>query len=51
MNISLMIDITQAPLRTLSEKSRILSSTCQTSGTTFFPSLFMTASLGARSAT
>lgn len=43
--------ITQEPLRTLSENSLILSRTFQTSGTTFFPSLWITASLGARRAT
>lgn len=43
--------ITHEPLRTLSENSLILSRTDQTSGTTFFPSLWITLSLGARRAT
>lgn len=42
---------TQEPLRTLSEKSWILSRTFQTSGTTFFPLLCIVASLAARRAT
>ena len=41
----------QAPLRTPSAKSAILSSTAWTSGTTFWPSCMMDAPRGARSAT
>ena len=42
---------THSPLRTLSVKSLILSSTSCTSGTTFLPSTLITLSLGARVAT
>lgn len=43
--------LTQDPFRTWSENDLILSSTSQTSGTTFFPSHMISTSLGARRAT